>query len=98
MAYEISKKANEDINSIWLFTFENWSLEQADRYYDLIMDEIEYISDNIESGYSMEHLKKNYRSTKVKSHIIYYRKTTNKHVEIIRVLHQRMDIENRLNE
>ncbi len=69
MAYEISKKANEDINSIWLYTLENWSLEQADRYYNLILDEIEYIAENYESGKSMEHLKKNYRSTKVKSHI-----------------------------
>lgn len=98
MTYEISKKANEDINSIWIYTFENWSLEQADRYYNLIMDEIEYIAENFESGNSIEHLRKNYRSAKVKSHIIFYKKSSKNRVEIIRVLHQRMDIENRLTE
>ena len=98
MIYEISEKANEDINDIWLFTFETWSQEQADRYYNLILDEIEYIAENYESGKSMEHLRKGYRATKVKSHIIFYRKSKRDTVEIIRVLHQRMDIENRLND
>ena len=98
MKYEISTKANEDIDKIWLYTFENWSIEQADRYYNLIMDEIEYISYNFESGKSMEHLRKGYRSSKVKSHIIFYKKSDSNIVEIIRILHMRMDIENRLND
>ena len=98
MKYEISVKANEDIDKIWLYTYENWSLELADRYYNLIMDEIEYISKKFESGKSMEHLRKGYRSSKVKSHIIFYKKSEKNIVEIIRVLHSRMDFENRLNE
>ncbi|MDR2206429.1 MAG: type II toxin-antitoxin system RelE/ParE family toxin [Flavobacteriaceae bacterium] len=96
MKYEISEKANEDIENIWLYTYENWSQEQADRYYRLIMDEIEFVAENFESGRSMEHLKKGYRATKVKSHIIFYKKSRKNITEIIRVLHQRMDIENRL--
>lgn len=98
MKYEISVKANEDIETIWLYTFENWGQEQADRYYNLILDEIEYIAANFESGKSMEFLRKGYRASKVKSHIIFYRKNKKNSVEIIRVLHQKMDIENRLNE
>jgi len=41
MSYRISVKASEDIKNIWLYTFENWSQEQADRYVNLIFDEIE---------------------------------------------------------
>ena len=40
--YLISKEALKDIDTIWLYTLEKWSLEQADRYYNLIIDEIEY--------------------------------------------------------
>jgi toxin ParE1/3/4 len=98
MIYEISKKANEDINSIWLYTFENWSQEQADRYYNLILDEIEYIAENFETGKSIKQLRKGYFKTKVKSHIIFYKKTKKDTIEIIRVLHQMMDIDNRLSE
>jgi toxin ParE1/3/4 len=44
--FPISEKAVEDINGIWVYTAENWSVEQADRYYNLIIDEIEYIAEN----------------------------------------------------
>lgn len=96
MKIKISKKASEDIEKIWLYTFEVWSLEQADRYYNLIMDEIEFIAENYNSGKSMHHIRNDYRATIVKSHIIFYKKTIFDEIEIIRILHQRMDIENRL--
>jgi toxin ParE1/3/4 len=98
MRYSISEKANQDIEKIWLYTFENWSLEQADRYYNLILDEIEYLSENFQSGKSVDYIKKGYRSSIVKSHIIFYKKSEGNIVEIIRVLHQKMDIENRIDE
>jgi toxin ParE1/3/4 len=75
MKIKISKEANEDIEKIWLFTFDNWSLEQADRYYNLIMDEIEFIAENYNSGKSMNHIRKGYRATKVKSHVIFFKKS-----------------------
>ena len=98
MRYSISEKANQDIEKLWLYTFENWSLEQADRYYNLILDEIEFISENFESGKSVDYLKKGYRASIVKSHIIFYKKSRRNIVEIMRVLHQKMDIENRIEE
>ncbi len=98
MKYLISEKANQDIEKIWLYTFENWSLEQADRYYNLILDEIEFLSENFESGKSVYYVKKGYRASIVKSHIIFYKKSRKNIVEIIRVLHQKMDIENRIDE
>ena len=36
--YIISEKALDDLNTIWIYTAENWSIEQANRYYNLIMD------------------------------------------------------------
>ena len=98
MRFIIGRKANEDIEKKWLYTYENWSLEQADRYYNLILDEIEFITENFESGKSVDYIKKGYRATLVKSHIIFYKKSRRNIVEIIRVLHQKMDIENRIYE
>jgi toxin ParE1/3/4 len=97
MAYKISSKAAEDIENIWLYIFENWSLEQADRYLDLIFNEIEYLAANPTAGKDFSHVRKNYRCSKVKSHIVFYRYVESQSdIEVIRVLHQRMDIENRL--
>ena len=99
MSYKISVDASEDIENIWLYTLENWSLEQADRYVNLILDEIEYLADNPNLGKDFNYIRKNYRSSKVKSHLIFYRLCNkDKDIEIIRILHQRMDIENRLQE
>ena len=95
LPYVISKKAVSDLEAIWLYTVDKWSVVQADRYYALIIDEIDYICKNINSGKSMEHIRKGYRATKVKSHLIFYRVVKGA-VEIIRILHERMDIENRL--
>ena len=39
MKCKISKEAEKDLEKIWLYTFETWSLEQADYYYDLLIDE-----------------------------------------------------------
>jgi len=95
LAYVISKKAVADLEEIWLYTVEKWSVAQADRYYNLIFDEINFICKNSNSGKSMEHVRKGYRASKVKSHLIFYR-VSNNTIEVIRILHERMDIENRL--
>ncbi|MGJ8732450.1 MAG: type II toxin-antitoxin system RelE/ParE family toxin [Cellulophaga sp.] len=86
----------EDLENIWIYTFKKWTKEQADRYYDLIMAEIDFISDNYLIGKSAEQTRKNYRVTKIKSHLIFYRKVENEIVEIVRILHQRMDIKKQL--
>ena len=97
LPFVISKKAVSDLEEIWLYTVEKWSVEQADRYYNLIFDEINYICKNPYAGKSKEHIRKGYQASKVKSHLIFYR-VVNDTIEIIRILHERMDIENRLND
>ena len=97
MKYLISHLAGQDLENIWLYTFENWSADQADRYFNLIMDEIEYISSKPDSGHDFSHVRKGYLRSRIKSHFIFYRINKKKKlVEIIRILHQRMDIESRL--
>lgn len=99
MNYKISVEAKNDIEKIWLYTFEKWSLKQADRYFDLIMNEVEYIAENSNSGKDYSDIRKGYLRSRIKSHFIFYKvNKKQKEVEIIRVLHQSMDIENRLND
>jgi toxin ParE1/3/4 len=91
LPYVISKKAVSDLEEIWLYTVEKWSVAQADRYYSQVFDEIDYICKNINSGKPMDHVRKGYRASKIKSHLIFYR-VINDTVEIVRILHERMDI------
>jgi len=97
MKYRISDKAFEDIESIWFYTMEKWSVDQADRYYDLIFEEIEQIAEYPLRGKDYNHIRKNYRRSKIKSHFIFYKYNKNdEFIDIIRILHQSMDIEVRL--
>lgn len=96
--YIISEKALEDLNNIWIYTAENWSVEQANRYYNLIVDEIEYVSENFEITKDFGNVRKYYTFSKVKSHLVFYKKTENTEMEVVRILHERMDIKNRINE
>lgn len=97
-SYRISEKAVEDLENIWTYTLHKWSLIQADRYYNQIINEIEFVTNNFLAGKSMGHIKKGYRVTVVKSHLIFYRKSQDNQVEVIRILHRRMDVETRFNE
>ena len=96
--YRISRKALEDLENIWSYTYEKWSPRQADVYYHLILEEFERISLNPRSGRPMDLIKEGYRASKVKSHLIFFRVADDKIVEIIRILHERMDLRSRMNE
>jgi len=91
----VNEVAIRDLEEIWLYTFQNWSIDQADRYHTLIMNEIEFLSKNPKSGKNKDHLRVGYWSAKVKSHIIFYR-VFETEIEIMRILHESMDIPNRL--
>lgn len=94
MQFKISKEAQLDLENIWLHTFETWSKEQADRYFNLIFEEIEYLTQHPTAGKDYSHIRKGYYRSKVKSHFIFYRiNLKEKAIEVIRILHQRMDIE-----
>lgn len=99
MNYKISKQAEIDLENIWLYTLEEWSAEQADYYYDSVMDEIEYLSQNPKSGKDYSEIRKGYFRSQVKSHFIFFRiNLEEEKLEIIRILHQQMDIESHINE
>ena len=95
--YRISSEANQDLEDIWSYTYENWSEEQANRYQNLILDEIEYIAENPMHG--RPYVKREgYRIFNVKSHRIYYKILDDDAVRIVRILHKQMDVESRLSE
>jgi toxin ParE1/3/4 len=45
-----------------------------------------------------EKIRKSYKYSKVKSHLIFFKKDKKNEIEVVRVLYERMDIENKLGE
>lgn len=97
MNFKISKQAEIDLENIWLYTFREWSLQQADYYLDSILDEIEVIADNPKSGKDYRSVRDGYFRSRIKSHFIFYKiNLKEEKVEIIRILHQQMDVDSYL--
>jgi len=97
LKYEFSHLAKLDLEYIWKYTANNWSVDQANKYYKLIIDKINEICKNPNIGKSLESFKKKHRVIKVISHLVIY-KLHNDSIFIDRILHKRMDIETRINE
>lgn len=91
--YRLSKSAIDDLESIWFYTFENWSKDQADEYLNLIYSKINILSKNPELGKPIDHIRLNYKSLIAGSHIIFYNREDKHLVNIVRILHYRRDIE-----
>lgn len=94
-----SSKALEDLSNIWKYTFDEWSEKQADKYYKMITDTCSVI------GTSTSFTGKKYKKTpanifglKVGKHIVFYQKDSNENILIIRILHEVMDLPERLKE
>ncbi len=93
--FQVSKLALEDLDNIWKYTVEQWSKEQANKYYIEIFSVIDKICENSYTGKPIDEIKKGHRRTNVKSHMIIY-KVKGTTVYIDRILHQKMDIQEHL--
>lgn len=94
--YYLTNKAVDDLTKIWNYTFEEWSEKQADKYYQMLIDNCEEISINPKLGKKYYGITSSLHGLKAIKHIIFYRKISSNEVEITRILHESMDLKNRI--
>lgn len=94
----LRQEAIDDLNKIWNYTFENWSEMQADKYYAMLKLSCLEIGVNPEIGKEYDGINKNLLGLHSGRHILFYQITDKYEIEIIRILHERMDLKNRLSE
>ena len=90
--YALSPAARADLEEIWNYTVRHWGVAQAERYTRDIQAACEALSDGILVGRSAEDIRAGYRKVAVGSHVVYFRERADT-LEVIRILHQRMDVE-----
>ncbi|GBO87175.1 type II toxin-antitoxin system RelE/ParE family toxin [Marinobacter salsuginis] len=84
--YQLSKRADEDFESIYLFGLLNFGLIQADAYVDGLEERFEQIAAQPDLYPAIDHLKPGYRLSVYQSHSIYYRVDESGVLIIIRIL------------
>jgi len=83
-------QALQDLEDIWVYTYETWGEDQADQYIFDLSDGFEKLADHPDKGRACDDIREGYRKYDIGKHIVFYRQT-HKGIEIVRILHQRMD-------
>ena len=96
--FKLTNKAVEDLSKIWEYTFEVWSENQADKYYEILILNCQEIADNPQLGKNYDGITQSLLGMKTNRHIIFYRTLGKNYIEITRILHERMDLKKRITE
>ena len=90
-SYSIRKLAEDDLERIWLYTNEEWDIEQADKYIRLLVSRFTWISENPLLGKKRDDVKPGYYCFPEGMHLIFYM-ITKTGIDIIGIPHQSMDV------
>lgn len=91
--FSLTEKAKDDLKQIARFTQKRWGKEQRNTYLKSLDDCFHQLSDNPATGRPCDEIKPGYYKFPTGSHVVYYRAQTEDRIEIVRVLHESMDVE-----
>ena len=94
--YHLTNKAVEDLTEIWNYTFEEWSERQANNYYQFLLESCQEVANNPSFGKQYDIVTKGLLGFKSNHHIIFFRVIAPKEIEVLRILHERMDLKSRI--
>lgn len=94
----LTKKAKADLKAIGRYTKETWGPEQRNRYLTMLDNRFHDLAAHPLKGRDCSDIRPGYRKHGVGKHIVFYRQSETDDIEIVRVLHERMDVESHLSE
>ncbi len=94
--YVLSPAARADLEPIWDYSSERWDDDQAEEYLREIQRAIERVVSNPTIGRVGNDIRPGYPKHAVGSHTLYYRIGSDDVIDVVRVLHQRMDADRSL--
>ena len=89
--YELSKKADDDLNDIYLFSYQRFGEAKADAYLLALERRFSLLAAQPGLGRRIDHIRAGYFRYQHASHSIFYRLTDNG-IIVMRVLHRSMDV------
>ena len=90
--FHLTLKAVDDLAQIWDYTYREWSENQADKYYHLLLASCQEIAENPNRGKKYDVVNDKLLGYKSNEHIIFYILLLNHEIEVIRILHGSMDL------
>jgi len=90
--FTLTTKAKTDLKSIAIYTQRKWGKEQRKVYARQFDDAFHMLADTPAAGNICDFIKQGYRKFPVSSHLVFYRCICDTKIEIVRILHKRMDV------
>jgi toxin ParE1/3/4 len=94
--YLLSPAAQHDLAEIWDFTCDRWDVEQAELSLRELQRATEGAAANPRIGRVCDQIRPGYYKLAAGSHMLFYRMITDGVIDVVRVLHQRMDVDRHL--
>ena len=88
--YRIRQLAERDLEQIWLYTFQQWGIEQADKYVRLLISRFSWLSENQSLGKRRDDIKSGYYCFPEGRHLVFYT-ISQGGIDIIGIPHHSMD-------
>lgn len=92
--YRLTPRARRDLEDIWTYTVETWSAKKAEHYHGELIAAFARLATGKSRGRRSD-VRADYLKYRIGSHVVFYRMADG-HIEIVRVLHERMDVARRL--
>lgn len=92
----LTRMAIADLKDIGRHTQKKWGREQRDKYLTTLDTCFRKLAETPLLGKDCGNIRQGYRKMNSGSHVIFYRQVSANAIEIVRVLHKRMDIDTRL--
>ena len=91
----LTPRAERDLEEIWQYTVQEWSSAQGGKVVASLLNAMALLAKDPSRRRSAEKIRAGYRRRNVGAHVIFYKQTDDGSA-IVRVLHQRMDLESQL--
>ena len=91
--FTLTNKAKADLKSIAIYTQRKWGKNQRALYLKQFDDAFHLLADSPDAGVNCDFIKQGYRKFPNTSHVIFYRVVEGSQIEIVRILHKRMDVQ-----
>ena len=95
-SFTLTRKAKADLKSIAVHSEEKWGREQRYIYIKQFDDVFHLLAKSPDIGHKCDYIKPGYRKFPNSSHVIFFRQISKNEIQIVRILHKRMDVKSNL--
>jgi toxin ParE1/3/4 len=94
--FSLTMRAIADLVDIARYTEKHWGPEQRNKYLTILDSAFRQLAATPAKGRDCSDIRHGYRKMNIGSHVVFYRQKQSDEIEIVRVLHERMDIETKI--